>query len=85
MSTARKKNKTTNVTRRISPKDRFFKQLELECVVFMNYHSECSISAKSNTIFEKGADKLFKKNINSSLQTVQISPVLLPTAIHQML
>jgi len=61
MSTARKKNKTTNVTRRISPKDRFFKQLELECVVFMNYHSECSISAKSNTIFEKGADKLFNK------------------------
>jgi hypothetical protein len=61
MSTARKKNKTTNVTRRISPKDRFFKELELECVVFMNYHSECSISARSNTIFEKGADKLFNK------------------------
>ncbi len=61
MSTARRKNKTTNVTRRISPKDRFFKELSIECVVFMNYHSECSIRARSNTIFEKGADKLFNK------------------------
>lgn len=61
MNTARKKNKTSNVTRRISPKDRFFKDLELECVVFMNYHSECSISARSKTLFEKGADKLFNK------------------------
>ena len=61
MSTAKRKYKTTNVTRRISPKDRFFKELELECVVFMNYHSLCSIGARSNTIFEKGADKLFNK------------------------
>ena len=62
MSSTRKKNKSPTGTRRLSIKDRFFKELAIECVVFMNYHSECSIRTKIENIFEKGAKKLFNQS-----------------------
>jgi len=62
METKKRDKPRKKTTRRLSAKDIFFKELSLECVVYMNYHSGCEITSRSHAVFEKGADKLFNQD-----------------------